>query len=116
MYERLCWIGTVGAGRLGIMPCPKGGDRLDREVELLRADGVGIVVSLLESAEIWELAVEAEEARCAGAGLAYHRFSIPDDGVPSSPTAFAKLTATLYEALIGGSDVAVHCHHGAGRS
>ena len=110
------WIPLDAPGRLGIMPRPRGGDWLAKDLERLAAQGVSHVVSLLEPGEAAELDLAGEASECAAAGLTYLEHPVRDHGVPASPEAFLNLAAELHGLLIGGASLVVHCHAGIGRS
>ena len=110
----LYWIRGYTEGHLAIMPAPQPGD-LERSVLLWREEGVDIVVSLLEQAELPGL-VEAESGLCDEIGLEFLWFPIKDGSVPPSIDAFNTLIVTLGDAVAIGKSVAIHCRAGIGRS
>jgi len=54
------WIKSHTQSRLAIMPRPRAGDWLDDEIAGWKADGIDIVVSLLEANEVYELGLSQE--------------------------------------------------------
>ena len=54
------WIDLPAGVRLAIMPRPRAGDWLDDEVAGWRAEGIGVIVSLLEAGEVKELGLPRE--------------------------------------------------------
>ncbi|MEA1674524.1 protein-tyrosine phosphatase family protein [Nitrospirillum sp. BR 11163] len=119
MYAALYWIDAQDlpwTGRLAIMARPRAGDWLEDEVAGWHAAGVAEVVSLLEPAEVRELALMEEEALCRGWGMAFTTLPIPDRGVPNSLRQVTALARRLSQELAAGRPVAVHCRAGIGRS
>ena len=116
MRPEVYWIDLPAGARLAIMPRPRAGDWLDDEVAGWRAEGINVIVSLLEAGEVKELGLHREAGLCHDAGMEFISFPIPDGGVPAS-TREAKAVA---EAIVGrlneGKAVAVHCRAGIGRS
>jgi hypothetical protein len=111
---RLYWIRGFADGHLAIMPAPQP-EGLERAVLHWKDEGVDIVVSLLERAEVPGL-VEAEGELCDEIGLEFLWFPIRDGSVPVSASTFNGLIARLGEAVKMGKSVAIHCRAGIGRS
>ena len=84
MRPEVYWIDRVGAGLVGIMPRPRGGDWLDDEIRSLAKVGVNVLVSLLTADEVAELELQDEERLCGDCGIRFISFPIPDRGVPFS--------------------------------
>jgi protein-tyrosine phosphatase len=116
MYSRIYWIHTPRAGRLAIMPRPRGGEWLEDEIAGWRDAGIDTVVSLLEREEIVELELDQEAGLCGTKGIEFVSFPIPDRGVPRSLSETSALVELLSERLAAGKAVAVHCRAGIGRS
>jgi len=116
MRSDIHWIDLPVAGRLAIMARPRAGDWLEDEVASWRDAGLGIVVSLLEDAEVAELGLQQEQALCERARLTFLRLPIPDRGLPASRQDVACLVGSLVEHLRAGRGVGIHCRIGVGRS
>ncbi len=101
---------------LAIMPRPRAGDWLEDEIDQWQREGLNIVVSLLEPAEIAELEIDAEPNLCASRGIEYLSFPIPDRGIPTSVLAFDTFLAPVVKRLCSGAAVGVHCRAGIGRA
>jgi hypothetical protein len=110
----LYWIRGFTEGHLAIMPAPKPED-LERAILHWKEEGVDIVVSLLERAEVPGL-VEAEGGLCDEVDLEFLWFPIRDGSVPPSMDAFNALITRLGDAVATGKSVAIHCRAGIGRS
>jgi protein-tyrosine phosphatase len=102
-------------GRLGVMPCPAGGQRLTDDLTALRGRGVDTLVCALSEQERQWLDMTRQPAICVQIGLAYLGFPIPDFGVPD-PVELRRLAARLADEVRGGRFVVVHCLGGIGRS
>src|SRR5215510_13759291 len=116
MYSRIYWIDAPRAGRLAIMPRPRGGEWLEEEIAGWRDAGIDTVVSLLEPEEIAELELAQEAGLCGTKGMEFVSFPIPDRGVPISLSEASALVRLLYNRLAAGKAVAIHCRAGIGRS
>lgn len=114
--SRLYWIDHHGAGRLAIAARPQAGDRLDADLKAWTADGVDVVVSLLEEEEASKLGLQREPESCASNGLAFVSFPIPDFGLPPGRPQAMQLTRRLAAELELGRTIVIHCRGGIGRS
>lgn len=113
---KIYWIDGVEPGRLGVMPRPRGGDWLEDEIRSLKASGVAVVVSLLESEEAAGLDIADEQSLCEACGISYLSFPIRDFGVPHSKHEALGFARTLRDILRRGESVVIHCRGGIGRA
>ena len=67
MRPKIHWIDLPAGVRLTIMPRPRAGDWLDGGIAGWSAEGIGVIVSLLEAEEVEELGLDRE------AGLCHHQ-------------------------------------------
>lgn len=116
MRPEVHWIDLPKAGRLAIMARPRGGDWLDDEISGWRAEGIDIVVSLLEAEEVSELGLRREPDLCREQGIEFISFPIPDGGVPAALREAVALAQAVATRIGEGKAVAVHCRAGIGRS
>jgi protein-tyrosine phosphatase len=98
------------------MPRPRAGDWLEDEVAGWKAEGIDVVVSLIEPDEIAELDLRRLPMTCRAADIELVSFPIPDRGVPVSMRETGRLIHRLRDALAVGKAVAIHCRAGIGRS
>lgn len=98
------------------MARPRAGDWLADEIAAWRAEGIDIVISLLEPHEILELGLQDEAALCGSHGIEFISFAIPDRGVPASLRATTELVRRSAAELRSRKAIAVHCRAGIGRS
>ena len=98
------------------MARPFGGERLGEELDRIRAEGVDVVVSLLEPLEEVVLELRGEGAACAAAGVELLRFPVRDHDVPQSPDAVIEIGRQISARLDAKKAVAIHCYAGIGRS
>ena len=116
LKTEIYWVHDFQPGRLAIMPCPRGGERLEDELRYLANLDVQMLASLLTDDDALGYELELEETLCREVGIEYLSFPIEDHGVPESAddaTAFIESLATRLE---GGQNIAVHCLAGIGRS
>ena len=119
MTENLCWIDVQlppGSGRVGVMPHPFGDDALPGEILGFRAEGVDVIVSLLEDEEALSVGLAREDELCGEHGIAFRSFPIPDRSVPESMGEVRALVRRLRGDLAAGRSIVFHCWAGIGRS
>jgi protein-tyrosine phosphatase len=116
LIPKVYWIDAPLAGRLAIVPRPRAGDWLDDEIAGWQAEGIDVVVSLLESEEVVELGLCDEAGLCSAYSTEFASYPIPDRGVPSSWRTALALARKLASRLTQGKTVAIHCRAGIGRS
>ncbi len=113
---KIHWIDLPAGARLGIMARPRAGDWLDDEIVGWRAEGIDVIVSLLEPGEVGELGLDREAGLCHDLDMEFISFPIPDGGVPLSTRETMALAGTIVARLNEGKAAAVHCRAGIGRS
>jgi len=116
MTATMYWISDVPAGRLAIVPRPRGGDWLADEVRGWRAACVDVLVSLLTRNEIEEWALQELETLCRQNGIEFLSFAIADRDTPRSVERFKGLVEMIRARLADGKSIPVHCRAGIGRS
>ena len=117
MYTKIYWIHEfANAAKLGIMPRPRGDDWLEEEIIKFKKQNIGLLVSLLEQHEINELGLKNQPALCSKHGLEYINFPIVDRSVPEKGTKIDSLLEGLYQKILNGNSVVIHCRMGIGRS
>lgn len=114
-HMSIYWI-IFDTVRLGIMPRPRGNDRLPQDIHLLQQDGVDVLVSALTAAEAEELGLIAEADECAKNGLLFLSCPIEDRSLPAHPAEFEDFIDQIVQYLRNSKSVVVHCRAGIGRS
>ena len=113
---RAHWVEGVTPGRLGICARPRGNDWLDDELKQAKADGVDVVVSLLEDEEAKEIGVEDEAGAASRAGVEFWRFPIADRDLPADEAAAVEFARKVWARVSAKGSVVIHCRMGIGRS
>jgi protein-tyrosine phosphatase len=117
MTTKTYWIDTFeSSAKIGIMARPRGGDWLKDEIRNLENKRVGVLVSLLEQDEIYELELEDEEKYCLKNQIEFINFPIKDRSIPKNNEKVEKLVEILTSKIKSGSSVMIHCRMGIGRS
>lgn len=97
------------------MAAPRLGDQFEDTMLGWKDEGVDVVVSLLEEAELPNL-TEAERAFCEEVGIEFISFPIRDKTVPDAVEPVARIARGLADRIACGKSVAIHCRAGIGRS
>ena len=98
------------------MARPRGDNWLEDEINHLKNNEVGVLVSLLERDEIYDLKLDNEEYICTTKNITYINFPIPDRDIPKQNGDTDKLIGTLTKKIDEGQSVVIHCRMGIGRS
>ena len=115
MIPETYYITDIGKGGLGIMPRPRGNDWLEDEIQSLKYLGYSVVVSFLTKVEELELELEEENNFCKKNDVEFISFPIIDRGVPAEQE-FLALVSDLYNKIIKGEKIILHCRGGIGRA
>jgi protein-tyrosine phosphatase len=86
------------------------------DVEEMKAEGIDVLVSLLEPAEAAELGLAEEERCCADVGIEFVSLPVPDRGVPENVENFMAVADNLRAQIADGCSVGIHCQACLGRS
>ncbi len=113
---RLYTVQMLSAGKVSIMPRPRGSEWLIDEIKMLRDKGVNVLVSLLTPGEIAELDLAQESEICRNQGITYLSYPISDHGIPAFSAETFALLEQLQMHLAAGKHIAAHCWMGLGRS
>ncbi len=101
---------------LAIMPRPRPGEWLRDDLIGLDQMGVNCLVSLLEEREEADLLLSHERDLAAELEMEFLSYPIKDRNVPTDIQSFVSLVSALAGRIRRGSNVAVHCLGGIGRS
>ena len=117
MPTNIYWIHKFdNSAKIGIMARPRGDDWLEDEINHLKNNEVGVLVSLLERDEIYDLKLDNEEHICTTKNITYINFPIPDRDIPKQNGDTDKLIGILTQKIDEGQSVVIHCRMGIGRS
>ena len=117
MPTKIYWLHTFGnSAKIGIMARPRGDNWLEDEINHLKNNKVGVLVSLLERGEINELKLDLEEELCIIKHIDYINYPIPDRDIPKYGDKTNQLIERLTRKLNEGLSVVIHCRMGIGRS
>jgi protein-tyrosine phosphatase len=110
------WIQHDRQPHLAIVARPRGAERLETDLQIVKSSGIDILVSLLPSDEATYLGLSREAEFAQKAGLEFISFPIPDRATPANRENFCKLISYLAEAIQSGKHVGAHCQGSIGRA
>lgn len=117
MHSKVYWLHqTSNQARIGIMARPRGEEWLQGEIAILAKQGIGVMVSLLESHEIRELGLSRQPDLCAQYDIQFINYPIPDRNIPAHSGKVRDLVTSLQQSLSNGKTIVIHCRMGIGRS
>jgi protein-tyrosine phosphatase len=116
MLPTVYWVRDLERGRLAVVSRPDPAYGLPQQLQALRADGIDVLVSMLQADEAIRLGLAWEANVAEEVGLAFHNLPTDDFGVPHSFEAAGALIETLATEVRAGRAVGVHCFAGRGRS
>lgn len=111
----LYWINQFADGNLAIMAAPRLDEQFEATILGWRDEGVDVIVSLVEDAELPYLR-DAEKSLCEEADIEFISFPVRDKTVPEAIAPFAGVARDLAQRVASGKGVAIHCRAGIGRS
>lgn len=107
-------------GRLAISIAPGKKDTrwnrsLDADLNVIKDNGIDIIVCLLEWAEMRMLDIVDYPRRAGEVGLLFYHLPIRDRGIPSQ-SEVSVLVSILVQHLVNGKQILLHCRGGLGRA
>ncbi len=109
---RVYWVDAPAIGRLGVVSRPRSASAFAE----LKAQGIDVLVSLLEPGEAEDVGLADEAGHCERAGIAFIQLPITDHGIPSAVEPVERVVADLTSRLARGQGIGAHCYAGLGRS
>lgn len=106
------WVDAPAVGRLAVVGRP----RTVGTFSNLKAAGIDVLVSLLESDEADDVGLADEAGYCRRAGIEFVHLPIMDHGIPIADAVIDAAVAELTGRLRRGQGVGAHCFAGLGRS
>jgi protein-tyrosine phosphatase len=114
--KTVLWIEEAQPSRLAIVLRPRGGDGLQADLEIVRDEGIHILVSLLTPQDSEELDLTNEGRIARQLGMRFVSYPILDRCTPSNLGSFRALVADLRDQVRAGHAVGAHCRGCIGRA
>ncbi len=113
------WELNVDNAALVLTPCPGTKDvSLDESLAQLKQQGVTVVVTALEDAEMRNKGVSELGEKIQALGMKWYQTPIEDDRAPGEDfaTLWKSISPALHQALQANEKIAMHCMGGSGRT
>lgn len=109
------WIDSFKKGTLGMMKKPNGGTQLEADINILKKEKATVLVCLIASVEIEQLALQKEAFYCNKKNIDFIHFPIKDYHLPEKK-AYIAFIQKLDLLLKDNHKIVIHCHGGIGRT
>jgi len=116
MIPTVYWVHGLRHGKLAVVSRPDPAFGLAQQLQALRAEGLDVLVSMLQTDEATHLGLTWEADVAKEVGLDFHHLPTDDFGVPVSFDAAGTLIGMIAAKIAAGHAVGVHCFAGRGRS
>jgi len=116
MIPTVYWVRGMKRGRLAVVSRPNPAFGLPKQMQALRAEGLDVLVSMLEDDEATRLGLAWEADAAREVGLAFCHLPTGDFGVPVSFEEAGGLIRRVAAKIMMGRAVGVHCFAGRGRA
>ena len=114
--KTVLWLNEAKPSQLAIVLRPRGGDGLAADLQVVRNEGVHVLVSLLTPEDNEDLDL-ADEGRIAEQlGIRFISYPITDREIPTDLAGFRRLIAELRDLVRSGHRIGAHCRGCIGRA
>lgn len=110
------WIGEAQPSQLAIVLRPRGGEGLTADLQVVRDEGISVLVSLLTPADNEDLGLTEEGRIARPLGIRFIAHPIMDRQTPADVAAFCRLVAELRDLVRSGHRIGAHCRGCIGRA
>lgn len=110
------WVRGLEQGRLAVVSRPSPNAGLSAHLAHLRAEGLDVLVSMLQRDEATRIGLGDEAGAAAEVGLAFHHLPTDDFGIPHAFETAGRVIAAVAADIAAGRAAGVHCFAGRGRS
>jgi protein-tyrosine phosphatase len=114
--KQVLWIDEARPSRLAIVLRPRGGEGLQADLEMARAAGIDVLVSLLTREDNEDLGLTEEGRLAQQLGMRFVSYPILDRCTPVDGAGFRRLVADLRDQVRAGRSVGAHCRGCIGRA
>ncbi|HZZ37931.1 MAG TPA: hypothetical protein VFE06_02290 [Acidobacteriaceae bacterium] len=114
--KTVLWLNEAQPSQLAIVLRPRGGEGLAADLQVVRDEGIHVLVSLLTAEDNEDLEL-ANEGKIAGQlGIRFISYPVMDRETPADVADFAQLIRELRDCVRSGLRVGAHCRGCIGRA
>lgn len=114
--KTVLWINEAQPSQLAIVLRPRGDEGLEADLQVVRDEGVHVLVSLLTREDNEELGLVEEGRIAEQLGIRFISYPVMDREVPPDLAGFRRLVRELRELVRSGYRIGAHCRGCIGRA
>ncbi|MGA8530119.1 MAG: hypothetical protein WB622_10415 [Acidobacteriaceae bacterium] len=114
--KTVLWLNEAQPSQLAIVLRPRGGEGLTADLQLVRDEGVHVLVSLLTREDNEDLGLADEGSTAERLGIRFISYPIMDRETPADLASFRKLVTELRDLARSGHRIGAHCRGCIGRA
>ncbi|HEX3661328.1 MAG TPA: hypothetical protein VHU89_07840 [Acidobacteriaceae bacterium] len=114
--KTVLWINEAQPSQLAVVLRPSGGRGLAADLQVVRDQGVHVLVSLLTAEDNEDLGLADEGKIAEQLGIRFISFPITDRNTPADLASFRRLVRELRDRVRAGLRVGAHCRGCIGRA
>lgn len=109
------WLNEAEPSQLAIVLRPRGDEGLAADLQIARAEGVDVLVSLLTAEDNEDLGLVEEGRTAEQLGIRFFSYPIEDRETPADLAGFRRLVRELRDRVRSGHRIGAHCRGCIGR-
>ncbi len=114
--KTVLWINEAQPSQLAIVLRPRGGGELMSDLQIVKDEGIHILVSLLTPEDNEDLGLSEEGRLAQQLGIRFISYPVMDRETPSDLTGFRRLVMELRDSVRSGERIGAHCRGCIGRA
>ena len=114
--KTVLWLNEAQPSQLAIILRPRGGSGLTADLQVVRDEGIHVLVSLLTPEDNDDLGLTDEGRIAEQLGIRFISYPIMDRETPPDLAGFRRLVTELRDLVLSGHRIGAHCRGCIGRA
>lgn len=114
--KTVLWLNEAQPSQLAIVLRPRGDDWLGDDLQMVRDEGIHVLVSLLTPEDNEDLGLTDEGKIATQLGIRFISYPITDREIPADLAGFRRLITELRDLVRSGYRIGAHCRGCIGRA